>query len=172
VRFTNSHCPAQFLNCDHLGFRLPDSSTDSRQPKPNNYSFGYWSPTRIYFLPYVGDHIPERVQFYLLRLRYIMLQGLTGSAAGFLQIVPLVVYYVKLFLLGSTPRSIYAIKYDLRDVAWGTLFPSITLISVIGKHILFKFVVLKLTMSDRYFLHDCRFSANCSSNGRLTLFSD
>jgi len=49
-----------------------------------------------------------------------------------LQIVPLVVYYAKLFLLGSTPRSIYSIKYDLRDVAWGTLFPSITLITVIG----------------------------------------
>lgn len=63
---------------------------------------------------------------------YILLQGLTGSAAGFLQIVPLATYYAKLYILGSTPRSIYTIKYDLRDVAWGTLFPSITLITVIA----------------------------------------
>jgi len=40
-------------------------------------------------------------------------------------------HYVKLFVLSSTPRSVYALHYDLRDVAWGTLFPSITLVSVI-----------------------------------------
>ncbi|CAK5261869.1 unnamed protein product [Mycena citricolor] len=64
--------------------------------------------------------------------RYILLQGLSGTAGGFLQIVPLIVYYVKLFLLGSTPRSVYDIKYGARNVAWGTTFPGITLIVVIG----------------------------------------
>jgi hypothetical protein len=44
--------------------------------------------------------------------------------------VPLVVYYVKLFLLGSTPRSVYGIKYGARSVAWGTTFPSITLVVI------------------------------------------
>ncbi|KAJ7719773.1 hypothetical protein B0H14DRAFT_2278455, partial [Mycena olivaceomarginata] len=57
---------------------------------------------------------------------YTILQGLSGTAGGFLQIVPLVVYYVKLFLLGSTPRSVYGIKYGARSVAWGTTFPGIT----------------------------------------------
>jgi hypothetical protein len=52
-------------------------------------------------------------------------------AGGFLQAVPLAVYYVKLFLLGSTPRSVYGIKYGLRNVAWGTAFPEITLLVVI-----------------------------------------
>ena len=65
--------------------------------------------------------------------RYIVLQGLSGTAAGFLQVVPLVLYYVKLFILGSTPRSIYAIKYTLRSVSWGTLFPGITLLAVISE---------------------------------------
>ncbi|KAG8926837.1 hypothetical protein FRC01_008317, partial [Tulasnella sp. 417] len=37
-----------------------------------------------------------------------------------------------LILLGSTPRSIYKIKFILRNVAWGTLFPSVTLIVVIA----------------------------------------
>ncbi|KAF8326818.1 uncharacterized protein EI90DRAFT_3069169 [Cantharellus anzutake] len=49
----------------------------------------------------------------------------------FLQLVPLIIYYVKLFLLGSTPRSVYAITHTLQDVQWGTLFPSVSLIVVI-----------------------------------------
>jgi len=63
--------------------------------------------------------------------RYVILQGLSGAAGGFLQIVPLAIYYVKLFLLASTPRSVWGIKYGARSVAWGTLFPGITLITVI-----------------------------------------
>jgi len=43
----------------------------------------------------------------------------------------LIVYYVKLFLLGSTPRSVYGIKNTMRSVQWGTLFPATTLIMVI-----------------------------------------
>lgn len=60
-----------------------------------------------------------------------MLQGLSGAGGGFLQIVALAVYYVKLYLLGSTPRSIYGIRFQMRSVAWGTLFPQITLLVVI-----------------------------------------
>lgn len=67
------------------------------------------------------------------RSRYIILQGLSGVAGGFLAIVQLAVYYVKLVLLGSTPRSIYGIKYGPRTVAWGTLWPSITLLTVISQ---------------------------------------
>ncbi|KAJ7826987.1 hypothetical protein B0H14DRAFT_3144736 [Mycena olivaceomarginata] len=69
---------------------------------------------------------------YFPQTRCTILQGLTGTARGFLQIVPLVVYYVKLFLLGSTPRSVYGIKYGARSVAWGTTFPGITLLVVIA----------------------------------------
>jgi len=42
-----------------------------------------------------------------------------------------VIYYVKLIILGSTPRSVYGIKYGLRNVAWGTTFPGVTLLVVI-----------------------------------------
>ncbi|KIJ36932.1 hypothetical protein M422DRAFT_211854 [Sphaerobolus stellatus SS14] len=76
----------------------------------------------------LAQRLPNASTFFLT---YIILQGLTGTAGGFLTIVPLVIYYVKLIILGSTPRSIYNIKYTLRDVAWGTLFPSITLLVVI-----------------------------------------
>ncbi|KAI0676509.1 DUF221-domain-containing protein [Trametes maxima] len=76
----------------------------------------------------LAKNLPKASNFFLT---YIVLQGLSGTAAGFLQVVPLVLYYVKLFILGSTPRSIYAIKYTLRSVSWGTLFPAITLLVVI-----------------------------------------
>lgn len=52
---------------------------------------------------------------------------------GFLQIVSFLLYYVKLFLQGSTPRSVYKVKYTLNNVKWGTLFPATTLIAVIGE---------------------------------------
>ncbi|KAI0656899.1 hypothetical protein C8Q70DRAFT_301969 [Cubamyces menziesii] len=76
----------------------------------------------------LASRLPQASNFFLT---YIILQGLSGTASGFLQVVPLVLYYVKLFILGSTPRSIYGIKYTLRSVSWGTLFPSITLLVVI-----------------------------------------
>ena len=60
-----------------------------------------------------------------------MLEGFSGTASGFLQAVPLAVYYVKIRLLGSTPRSVYNIKYSPRTSNWGTLFPSVTLLVVI-----------------------------------------
>ena len=60
-----------------------------------------------------------------------MLQGLSGTGSGFLQIGPFVMYYVKIILLASTPRSVYKIKYSPRTSEWGTLFPAITQLVVI-----------------------------------------
>jgi calcium permeable stress-gated cation channel len=62
---------------------------------------------------------------------FILLQGLSGTAGGFLQIGPLIVYYLKITLLASTPRSVYTIKYTPRTSAWGTLFPTMTQLVVI-----------------------------------------
>lgn len=65
-------------------------------------------------------------------LTYITLQGIAGSAGMFIQYVPLALYYVKLFLLGSTPRAVYNIKYTMRSIQWGTVFPNTTLLIVIS----------------------------------------
>ena len=62
---------------------------------------------------------------------FIVLQGLLGTATGLLQAWPLVKYYAKLTLLGSTPRSVYDIKYSPRTSDWGTIFPDTTLLVVI-----------------------------------------
>ncbi|KAG9096822.1 hypothetical protein FS749_007665 [Ceratobasidium sp. UAMH 11750] len=77
----------------------------------------------------LAQKLPEASTFFLT---YAILQDLAGNAGGLLQAVPLVSYYVKLYILGSTPRPIYNIKYTLRNVAWGTLFPAMSLITVIG----------------------------------------
>ncbi|KAF9067098.1 hypothetical protein BDP27DRAFT_1329517 [Rhodocollybia butyracea] len=76
----------------------------------------------------LASSLPKASIFFLT---YIILQGLSGVAGGFLQIVPLIIYYAKLYLLSSTPRSIWGIKYGLRSDAWGTLFPNTTLLVVI-----------------------------------------
>jgi hypothetical protein len=76
----------------------------------------------------LAQNLPQASIFFLT---YVVLQGLSGSAGSFLQIAPLAIYYIKLFLLGSTPRSVHGIKFTLRSVAWGTLFPGITLLIVI-----------------------------------------
>jgi calcium permeable stress-gated cation channel len=61
----------------------------------------------------------------------VLLQGLSGTGIGFLQVVPLLMYIVKIKLLGSTPRSVFAIKYSPRTSTWGTLFPLMTQLVVI-----------------------------------------
>ncbi|KAN0063415.1 phosphate metabolism protein 7 [Thecaphora frezii] len=77
----------------------------------------------------LAQAIPKGSTFFL---SFIALQGLSGGAALFAQTSPLVTYYVKKFLLASTPRKVWHIDHDMRGVAWGTLFPSISLITVIG----------------------------------------
>ncbi|KAF9653528.1 DUF221-domain-containing protein [Thelephora ganbajun] len=76
----------------------------------------------------LARNLPLASNFFLT---FVILQGLTATASGLLTLVPLIIYYVKLIILGSTPRSIFTIKYTMRNVAWGTLFPTITLLVVI-----------------------------------------
>jgi len=77
----------------------------------------------------LAQNLPLASTFFLT---YVLLQALSGTAGGFLQLVTLILHYVKLYVLGSTPRSIYRLKYGAQTVTWGTLFPSITLLVVIG----------------------------------------
>ncbi|KAI0035439.1 hypothetical protein K488DRAFT_76589 [Vararia minispora EC-137] len=84
------------------------------------------NPTSVPTL--LAQKLPNASTFFLT---YVILQGLSGTAGGFLRIVALVIYYVKLFLLGSTPRSVYNIKYSPVTTTWGTLFPQTCLIAVI-----------------------------------------
>lgn len=108
------------------------------------------NPTSIPSL--LATQLPQASNFFLT---YTILQGLTGTASGFLQIVPLAIYYVKLFLMGSTPRSVYTIKYTLRNIQWGTLFPATTLIAVISTY--YHESYLKSVMTNIFCLSYCLF---------------
>ncbi|KIY47384.1 DUF221-domain-containing protein, partial [Fistulina hepatica ATCC 64428] len=84
-------------------------------------------PTSIPTL--LAEKLPLSSIFFLT---YVLLQGLSGVAGGFLNIVSLIIYYAKLYILGSTPRAVYGIKYSLGSVTWGTTFPGIGLITAIA----------------------------------------
>ncbi|KAH8926797.1 DUF221-domain-containing protein [Atractiella rhizophila] len=77
----------------------------------------------------LAENLPKASTFFLT---YIVTTGFAGAAGALLQISTLVVYYVKLFILGSTPRSVYGIKFTMSSVQWGTLFPNMSLLAVIG----------------------------------------
>jgi len=77
------------------------------------------------------SHLSRLGRYLILGYSFVLLQGLSVTAGGFLQIGPLILYYVKTILTGSTPRSVYAIKYSPRTTAWGTVFPATTLLVVI-----------------------------------------
>ncbi|GAA5838909.1 hypothetical protein JCM11251_003734 [Rhodosporidiobolus azoricus] len=77
----------------------------------------------------LATQLPAASTFFLT---YFVTTSLAGAAGALLQIAKIAIYYVKLILLGTTPRSVYGIKFNLSTVAWGTLWPSMTLLTVIG----------------------------------------
>ncbi|TIB78925.1 DUF221-domain-containing protein [Wallemia mellicola] len=81
-----------------------------------------------YYPQILANQLPGASIYFIT---YITLQGLSGASGGLLQIGGLVVYYIKAWLLGSTPRARWAIFNTMPGVAWGTLFPSLTLLVVI-----------------------------------------
>ncbi|KZP25061.1 hypothetical protein FIBSPDRAFT_856454 [Athelia psychrophila] len=81
-------------------------------------------------IPTLAKTLPQASTFF--PTFFLLLRGLTSTAGGFLMAVTLILQYIKLTLLGSTPRPIYGLKYGARSVAWGTLFPGTTLLVAIG----------------------------------------
>lgn len=61
-----------------------------------------------------------------------MTVGLSGAAGGLLQIARLAIYYIKIVLLGGTPRKVFALRNNMDSVKFGTAFPKMTLLTVIG----------------------------------------
>ncbi|RXK37761.1 hypothetical protein M231_05010 [Tremella mesenterica] len=61
----------------------------------------------------------------------LVLTQFTGTIGTLLQAVTLAIYYVKIVLLGGSPRSVYKTRYTLHTTTWGTTFPGVTVYSVI-----------------------------------------
>lgn len=61
-----------------------------------------------------------------------MLQA-AGAAGNLLQIISLVIYIIKLILLGGTPRSVWGLRYNMQTPTWGQTFPNVTIVAIISK---------------------------------------
>ncbi|MBW0494487.1 hypothetical protein O181_034202 [Austropuccinia psidii MF-1] len=77
----------------------------------------------------LAQELPKASTFFLT---YIVTTCLAGAAGSILQIGGLVIYNLKLRFLASTPRAVYQTRHGMSTVAWGTLFPNMTLLAVIG----------------------------------------
>ncbi|KDE07374.1 hypothetical protein MVLG_02415 [Microbotryum lychnidis-dioicae p1A1 Lamole] len=77
----------------------------------------------------LATQLPSASNFFLT---YFCTTAIAGAAGGLLQITTLAIFYLKLFLLGSTPRSVFSIRYQMSTTDWGTMFPATTLLTVIG----------------------------------------
>lgn len=80
------------------------------------------------FVSTISTAIPRSSTFFL---QWVFVAGFGAAPGMFLLIVPLILYYVKTTLLGSTPRKVWHLKNDMGAPAWGTLFPATLLIVVI-----------------------------------------
>lgn len=61
-----------------------------------------------------------------------MLQA-AGAAGNLLQIISLVIYIIKLILLGGTPRSVWGLRYTMQTPTWGQTFPNVTIVAIISE---------------------------------------
>lgn len=77
----------------------------------------------------LAEKIPKSANFYV---SYIILQGLTFSAGALLQIAPLILGKVLGRLLDGTPRKMYTRWASLAGLGWGTVYPIVTLLTVVG----------------------------------------
>lgn len=78
----------------------------------------------------LANNLPLASNFYLT---YIVLQGLSFTSGALLQIGGLLVGKILGKLLDKTPRKMYTRWSSLAGLGWGTIFPVVTLLAVIGE---------------------------------------
>lgn len=80
----------------------------------------------------LAENIPKASNFYIA---YFILQGLSFSSGALLQIVGLILGKVLGKFLDNTPRKMYNRWATLSGLGWGTIFPILTNLCVIGKQL-------------------------------------
>lgn len=71
----------------------------------------------------LAQNLPKASIFFLT---LVVTSGLSGAAGGILQIVTLVLSYVKIVLLGGSPRSVWKITYTMPTTSWGQTYPAVS----------------------------------------------
>lgn len=77
----------------------------------------------------LASNIPKASNFYIA---YFILQGLTFSSGALLQIAGLIISKILGKLFDNTPRKKYKRWSTLSGLGWGTVFPVLTNLCVIG----------------------------------------
>ena len=77
----------------------------------------------------LANNLPKASIFFLT---LIVTSGLSGAAGGVLQIAKLAIYYIKVVLLGGSPRALWKIRYTMPNASWGTTYPAQLLLVVIA----------------------------------------
>ncbi|KAG0149122.1 hypothetical protein CROQUDRAFT_74529 [Cronartium quercuum f. sp. fusiforme G11] len=75
------------------------------------------------------QNLPKASIFFMT---YMVTTSLTSASGALLQVFDLILYYLKLFVFASTPRSVFDIRYTMSRPQFGTLFPNTTLLATIG----------------------------------------
>lgn len=78
----------------------------------------------------LSQNLPKASNFYL---SFIIVQGLTLSAAALAQIVGVIIFKILGKLLDNTPRKMYTRFVNLAGLGWGTVLPIYTNLLVISK---------------------------------------
>lgn len=79
------------------------------------------SPTSTVQL--LAQNLPKASIFFLT---LVVTSGLSGAAGGILQIVRLLLVYVKIILLGGSPRSVWKTTYTMPTTSWGQTYPAVS----------------------------------------------
>ncbi|KAG9099222.1 hypothetical protein FS749_001789 [Ceratobasidium sp. UAMH 11750] len=77
----------------------------------------------------LAKRLPNASIFFLT---YIVANGLAGSAGALAQIGPLVVHFIKKYLLGSTPRQSFEITFVMPKADFGVILPRMSLLCTIA----------------------------------------
>lgn len=77
----------------------------------------------------LASNLPRASNFFI---SYIILQGLSVAGGVILQLVGLILFFIMSKILDNTPRKKWTRWMTLKGVGWGTLFPAVTTLAIIG----------------------------------------
>ncbi|KAF8070342.1 DUF221 family protein [Lyophyllum atratum] len=65
-------------------------------------------------------------------LTYMVTQGLAGAGGALVQLVPLIIHYIRKWFLGRTPRQAYGVTFLMPSADFGIVLPRLSLLATIA----------------------------------------